>query len=104
MGIFLITIVRFLISIMDCIEYMLIGYIILGWLVFFGVIKNRDSVFLKIYVFLMTKVEPLLGFIRRFLPPIYGLDFSVLVVFLALHLSKALVIQIASMLARALYG
>ncbi len=62
---------------------------------FFGVIKNRDSILLKIYVFLMTKIEPLLSQIRRFLPPVFGLDFSAMVVFFGLYLVKILIIQIA---------
>ncbi|MDR3031320.1 MAG: YggT family protein [Holosporales bacterium] len=86
---------------MDCIEYLLIGYIILGWFVFFGVIKNRNSVFLRIYIFLMTKIEPLLALIRRFLPTVAGFDFSPLVVFFGLHLAKVLVIQVFCLLLRA---
>jgi YggT family protein len=35
---------------------------------------------------LYTLTEPILGFVRRFLPPIGGLDFSPIVVFLALQL------------------
>ena len=100
----LITIFHLLISIADFIEYLLIGYIVLGWFVYFGVIKNRDSVFLKIYVFLMAKIEPLLGFIRRFLPTVAGFDFSPMVVFFGLYIVKILIIQVGNSLIRALYG
>jgi YggT family protein len=98
MGLLLYTLVNFLIAILDCMGYVLMGYIILGWIIFFGVIKNRDSFLLKIYVFLMTKTEPLLSVIRRFIPSVFGLDFSALVVFLALHFVKLLIIQFALLL------
>ena len=41
-------IVEFLISLMNCIEYILIGYIILGWFIFFGVLKNQEGVLFRI--------------------------------------------------------
>jgi YggT family protein len=64
------------------------GYIILGWFVFFGVIRSRENVFFRIYVFLMSKVEPLFGWIRQFLPTLGGWDFSPLVLFIVLHFLK----------------
>lgn len=83
-----------LLGVANFLEYLLIGYIILGWFIFFGAVKDRDGVFFRVYVFLMTKIEPLLSVIRRFLPSLGGLDFSPLVVFLALHFVKVLVVEI----------
>lgn len=99
---FLLTVIfELLISLMNCIEYILIGYIILGWFVFFGVLKNQESVIFRIYMFLMSKIEPLLGIIRRFLPNIGGLDFSPLVVFVGLHFIKVLIVKIFFLIAYA---
>lgn len=95
MGIILYTLIRFIISVMDCIGYILVGYIILGWFVFFGVIKNPNNPLLKIYLFLMTKIEPLLAIIRGFIPPVFGLDFSAMVVFFGLYLAKIIIVQLA---------
>ncbi len=83
--------VQVLIGIMNFIEYLLIAYIILGWFVFFGAIKNRDSFFFKVYVFLMSRMEPVLARIRQFLPSVMGFDFSPLVIFLGLHFAKIIV-------------
>ena len=85
---------NFLIGIMNFLEYLLIGYIILGWFVFFGAIMDRDGVFFKVYVFLMSKIEPLLAYIRRYLPTVAGLDFSPLVIFVGLHFAKVIIIRI----------
>lgn len=92
---------EFLISLMNCIEYIMIGYIILGWFIFFGVLKNQESMLFRIYVFLMNKIEPLLGVIRRFLPSVGGLDFSPLVVFIGLHFAKVLILKIYFLIAYA---
>lgn len=95
MGIILYTLIGFIISVMDCIGYILVGYIILGWFVFFGVIKNSNNPLLKIYLFLMTKIEPFLAIIRGFIPPVFGLDFSAMLVFFGLYLAKIIVVQLA---------
>ncbi len=79
-----------IISAMNLMEYILMGYIILGWFVFFGAVKDRDGVFFRIYIFLMSKIEPILVYIRQYLPTVAGLDFSPLVVFVALHFAKVL--------------
>lgn len=85
---------NFLIGVLNFLEYTLIGYIILGWFVFFGAVKDRDGVFFKIYVFLMSKIEPLLTYIRRYLPTVAGLDFSPLVIFVGLHFAKVIILRI----------
>ncbi|MDR2667298.1 MAG: YggT family protein [Holosporales bacterium] len=79
---------------MNFFEYVLIGYIILGWFLFFGAIKNRDGIFFKIYVFLASKIEPIFLIIRKFIPPIAGFDFSPLVIFLCLHFAKAIIFKL----------
>ena len=81
---------HFLITILNGIEYVLIAYIIVGWIIFFGVIKKRDSMLLKIYMVMMAHIEPLLLYIRRFIPPIGFLDLSLLVIFFAIHIIKLL--------------
>lgn len=91
---FLSLLINILIRIMDFLEYLLMGYIILGWFVFFGAIKDRNGVFFRIYVFLMSKIEPLLAYIRQYLPTVAGLDFSPLVIFVGLHFAKVIIIRI----------
>ena len=76
------------------VEYLFMGYIILGWFVFFGAVKNKDSIFFKIYIFLMDKIEPILGFFRRFLPNLGGFDLSAIVFFVVLHLLRNIVAKI----------
>ncbi|MDR0695909.1 MAG: YggT family protein [Holosporales bacterium] len=86
--------IEVILGIADIIEYVLIGYIILGWVIFFGLVSNREGVIFRLYVFLMSKVEPVLSVIRRFLPAIAGLDFSPLVIFFGLHFAKIMLIRL----------
>jgi YggT family protein len=86
--------IEIILGIADIIEYMLIGYIILGWIIFFGIVSNRDGMLFRVYVFLMSKIEPILSIIRRFLPTIAGLDFSPLVIFLGMHFIKVMLVRL----------
>jgi YggT family protein len=95
MGLFLYFLFASLISVVRCLEYVLIGYIIIGWLMFFGVIKSQSNILLKLYIFAMARIEPVLSLIRRFIPPLLGLDFSAVVVFFALHFAKILILRTA---------
>ncbi|MDR1365459.1 MAG: YggT family protein [Holosporales bacterium] len=87
------ALIGILYEVVKLIEYLLYGYIILGWFVLFGVLKNRSGFFFNAYVFLVGKIEPLLSEIRRVIPPIVGLDLSVLAVCLVLHFVKILLVN-----------
>ncbi|MDR1609453.1 MAG: YggT family protein [Holosporales bacterium] len=87
------ALIEILCEVIGALEYVLMGYIILGWFVFFGVLKNRDGFLFRVYAFLVSKIEPLLSEIRRVLPPVMGLDLSVLAIFLVLHFVKILLVN-----------
>lgn len=89
----ILLIFELLLSLLNCLEYILIGYVMLGWCVFFGLLKSRENVFFRIYIFLMTHLEPIFAVIRRFLPSVFGLDFSPIVAFFILHLMRVLIVK-----------
>jgi uncharacterized protein YggT (Ycf19 family) len=78
----------------------MITYVILGWFIIFGAIRNRDGFPFRIYVLLMSKTEPLFGIIRKFIPPLMGLDFSPFITFVLLHCVKVLVTGLVNLLIR----
>jgi uncharacterized protein YggT (Ycf19 family) len=88
------AIIGILICIMGFLRYLLIAYIILGWFVIFGVLKDRDGWFFRVYVLLMTKIEPLLEIARRLIPPLGGLDFSPLIALFCLEFAKFLMYRL----------
>lgn len=73
------------------IEYILSFYIILGWGLMIFRIDNPANFFMKIYLFLMARIEPIFGYFRQFLPRFKMLDFSPLVVFFVLDGLRRLV-------------
>lgn len=60
----------------------LLARIILGYATMFW---TPPSSFTPIVRFIYELTEPVLGFLRRYIPPVGGFDFSPLVVFLAIN-------------------
>ena len=66
-----------------CFESILSFYILLQWaFLLFSV--SEDSIFYKIYIFLNARIEPIFAYFRKFVPPVGGIDFSVLILFFGL--------------------
>ena len=72
------------IIVLDLYVWLLIASAILSWLVAFNVVNPRSSVVSQIGEFLYRITEPALRPIRRFLPPIGGMDISPIVLLLLL--------------------
>lgn len=64
--------------------FLLLAYVILGWLMMGGVVDNRNQTVRSIYQFLFQIIEPVARPIRRFIPPMGNLDLSILVIALAI--------------------
>ncbi|OAT81779.1 YggT family protein [Desulfotomaculum copahuensis] len=67
------------------------------WLIFIRIILSfiRHNPYHPLIRFIYETTEPLLGFIRRFVPPVGALDFSPLVAFFALEVLRQLLINLA---------
>jgi len=64
--------------------YLILGYVIMGWLVSFNVINIRNQNVRQIYNALETVSGYVLHPIKRILPPFGGLDFSPVIAILGL--------------------
>lgn len=84
------------------IEFLLIIWIILSWLISFNIINEYQPFVQKIYTALQRLFEPVLHPIRRFMPDLGGLDLSPIVLFLALQLLSNLVIVVATRIQQAI--
>lgn len=60
-------------------------WIIIFWLLHFNVINAYHPVVKLVYSFLGRIIDPVLDYMRRFIPPIAGIDISVLVLILLLQ-------------------
>lgn len=68
--------------------WVLLFSIILSWLMHFGIINRFNPVVAKIYEILFKLTEPVLKKIRRYMPDLGGVDFSPVVLLLALSFVK----------------
>ncbi|PHS37508.1 MAG: YggT family protein [Robiginitomaculum sp.] len=79
------AIINLLLNIINLYLFVIIIWVIAGWLRAFGVIDARHPVVRQILSILSALVEPVLAPIRRVIPSIGGLDLSPLVLILGLY-------------------
>jgi YggT family protein len=72
--------------------FILIVTAIMSWLVAFSVINVRNDLVRQVLYTLELLTEPVLRPIRRFLPPMGGLDMSFLVLFILIQLIRSVII------------
>jgi YggT family protein len=73
-------------------EFILIVTAIMSWLIAFSVINVRNDLVRQVLYTLDLLTEPALRPIRRFVPPLGGLDLSFLVLFILIELIRRVII------------
>jgi len=73
--------------------WVLIAQVVLSWLVNFNIVNPRQPFVRQVGLVLWRLTEPLLAPIRRLLPSMGGLDISPVLLILALHFLRILVIN-----------
>lgn len=68
----------------------LIIYVVISWLYAFDVVSRRNAFINAIWEFCRRLIDPILRPIRRFIPPIAGVDLSVLLLILVIQLIRQL--------------
>ena len=85
-----------LMTVISIVEFIIIAQVIVHWLIQFEVVNIRNQQ-AKNLVDLLTKVtEPAYSRIRKFVPPIAGLDLTPLVALVACYLARYVVAMIFS--------
>lgn len=79
-----------LLALINLLWIALFAQVILSWLVVAGV---RNDVVFRIYNALSNLTEPLIRPIRRVVPPLGGLDLSILLAFLILMLVRTAIVR-----------
>jgi len=69
-------------AVIDIFRWVLIAHVILSWLTVFGVLNSHQPFMRSIMQFLHAVIEPAVRPIRQIIPPLNGVDLSVLVLFL----------------------
>jgi YggT family protein len=83
-----------LIKILEIYGFFLSGYIILGWLEFFGVVNRYNNFVYTIHNFLFSIIEPALRPIRRFVPLFGSVDLSPIVLIMGIYFIENVLISI----------
>lgn len=68
----------------------LLIFVVISWLFAFDIVSRRNAFVYSVYEFCRRVTDPVLRPLRRIIPPIGGVDLSVLVLMLALQLLRQL--------------
>ena len=71
-------------AILGLVQVVLIIYVVISWLFAFDIVSRRNQFVYSIYEFTRRVSDPILRPLRRLIPPIAGVDLSVLVLLLIL--------------------
>jgi YggT family protein len=73
-------------------SFILLAAAILSWLIAFDVINVRNNLVRSLVHALSALTDPVLAPLRRVIPPVGGLDLTVLVLFLIIQFIRAVII------------
>jgi len=76
-------------AILGLISLVLIIYVVISWLYAFDVVNRRNQLVGSIWQFCRAVTDPLVRPLRRIIPPIAGVDLSVMVLLLIVYLLQA---------------
>lgn len=72
-------------------RFLILIYFIMSWLVAFNVLNTRQQFVAQVWYGLNRLMQPVFEPIRRFLPPMGGIDFSPIVVLIGLEILRIVV-------------
>jgi YggT family protein len=75
-------------AILGLISVVLIVYVVISWLYAFDVVDRRNAFIRSVWEFTSRVTDPMLRPLRRLIPPIAGVDLSVLVLLLIIWLLR----------------
>ncbi len=91
MNVILIPLLQLLDIVLELYQIVLIVWVVLSWLVSFNVVNTANGFVRGAMNVLWRLTEPALRPIRRFVPMISGLDFSPLILLLAIYFLRGVV-------------
>ena len=79
--------------ILDIIWFFIIIHVIMSWLINFDVLNLRQQLVAQIWNMLNRLLEPAYSVIRRFIPPISGIDLAPLIALVAVYALRIILIN-----------
>lgn len=84
---------QILMLILDVVWFIMIAHIIMSWLISFQVLNLRQPLVAQLWYGLNRLLEPIYAPIRRFLPPMGGLDLAPLVALIAIYALRVILVN-----------
>jgi YggT family protein len=75
-------------AVLGLISVVLIVHVVISWLYAFDVVSRRNAFVDSVWRFTTAITNPMLRPLRRLIPPVAGVDLSVLVLLLAIYLVR----------------
>lgn len=85
------SIAQIFLFILDIVYFVLIVHIIMSWLINFQVLNLRQPLVSQIWYGINQLLEPLYSRIRRFIPTTGGIDFTPIVLFIAIYALRVVI-------------
>jgi YggT family protein len=85
------SLAQILLFILDIVYFVLIVHIIMSWLINFQVLNTRQPLVAQIWRGINQLLEPVYRPIRRFIPTAGGIDFTPLVLFIAIYALRVII-------------
>ncbi len=93
----MLSLIQILLMIVQIVWYVVIAHVVMSWLINFQVLNLRQQLVAQIWYGLERLLGPIYAKIRRFLPPMGGLDLAPLVLLLGLMAIRIILINNARM-------
>jgi YggT family protein len=85
---------QLLYMVLEIYTFIIIGSVIVSWLIAFNVISMQHPAARNLVRFLARVTDPIMTPIRRFIPPIGGIDITPIIAIFALMALQTLVIRV----------
>ena len=87
---------------LDLYLYVVIASVVISWLIAFDVVNTRNEQAARLAALLDRATEPVYRRLRKFIPPLGGMDLSPLVVIMAIYLLQNIIMR--TLILRIPYG
>ena len=94
MDVVFIPLLNVLAKVVGLYQFLVLIYVILGWLEAFNIVNRYNQIVYGLHNFLFRLVEPALTPIRRFVPNFGGIDLSPLILFFIIYFIEGVIVQI----------
>lgn len=87
---------QILLLVLDVAKWLILAHFIMSWLVNFQVLNLRQPLVYQVWTALTRTLEPVYSRVRRFLPPMSGIDFAPLLVLIGVYALRIVLVNNAA--------